>query len=38
MTVTDDLTFGDFGGPVSVTAPPAGQVKYTSTPFWVFGF
>jgi hypothetical protein len=38
ITITDDLTFGDFGGPVSATAPPASQVKYTSTPYWVFGF
>ena len=37
-TETEDLTFGDFGGPVRVTAPPASQVKQTSTPFWVFGF
>ena len=37
-TETEDLTFADFGGPVRVTAPPASQVKQTSTPFWVFGF
>jgi hypothetical protein len=35
---TEDLTFGDFGGPVRVTAPPASQVKQTSTPYWVFHF
>jgi hypothetical protein len=29
-----DLTFGDFGAPVPVTAPAASQVKYTSTPWW----
>jgi hypothetical protein len=37
-TETEDLTFGDFGDPVRVTAPPASQVKQTSTPYWVFGF
>jgi hypothetical protein len=37
-TETEHLTFGDFGGPVRVTAPPASQVKQTSTPSWVFGF
>jgi hypothetical protein len=25
-------------GPVQVTAPPASQVKQTSTPYWEFGF
>jgi hypothetical protein len=37
-TETEDLTFGDFGGPVQVTAPPASQVKQTTTPYWEFGF
>jgi hypothetical protein len=37
-TETADLTFADFGGPVRVTAPPASQVKQTSTPYWVFQF
>jgi hypothetical protein len=32
--ITDrDLTFGNFGAPVPVTAPPASQVGYTSTPY-----
>jgi hypothetical protein len=35
---TERLTFGDFGAPVSVSPPPAGQVEYTSTPYWVFVF
>jgi hypothetical protein len=38
QTQTEDLTFSDFGGPVQVTAPPATQVKQTSTPYWEFGF
>ena len=38
MTITDDLTFGGFGGPVSATAPPASEVTYTSTPYWISGF
>jgi hypothetical protein len=34
-----DITFGAFGGPVRVTAPPASQVKYSSgTPYWGFYF
>ena len=37
-TETEDLTFGGFGGPVQVTAPPASQVKQTITPYWEFGF
>jgi hypothetical protein len=37
-TETEDLTFGGFGGPVQVTAPPASQVKQTTTPYWEFGF
>jgi hypothetical protein len=35
---TEDLTFGGFGGPVQVTAPPASQVQQTTTPYWEFGF
>jgi hypothetical protein len=31
-TVTSVLTFADFGGPVSVTAPPPSQVSNTRTP------
>ncbi len=38
MTSTADLTFGDFGTPVSVSAPPAGQVADTSTPDWMLLF
>lgn len=38
QTETEDLTFGDFGGPVPVTAPPASQVKQTIMPYWEFGF
>jgi len=37
-TETEDLTFGGFGGPVQVSAPPASQVKQTITPYWEFGF
>ena len=37
-TETEDLAFGGFGGAVQVTAPPASQVKQTSTPYWEFGF
>jgi hypothetical protein len=33
LTTDRDLTFGDFGAPVQVTAPPASQVGYTSTPY-----
>jgi hypothetical protein len=36
FTMSRDLTFGDFGAPVPVTAPAATQVKYTSTPYWGF--
>lgn len=38
VTTGRDLTFGDFGAPVPVTAPPAGQVAYTSRPYWGFLF
>jgi len=38
ITTDRDLTFGDFGAPVSVTAPAASQVEYTSTPYWGFFF
>jgi hypothetical protein len=37
LTTVIDLTFGDFGAPVPVTAPPASEVGYTTTPFWSFG-
>jgi hypothetical protein len=37
-TETEDLTFANFGGPVQVTAPPASQVRQTTTPYWEFGF
>ena len=33
ITQDRDLTFGNFGAPVRVTAPPASQVGYTSTPY-----
>ena len=36
VTTDRDLTFGDFGAPVPVTAPIASQVKYTTTPYWGF--
>lgn len=38
LTQDRDLTFGDFGAPVPVTAPPASQVEYTSKPYWGFYF
>jgi hypothetical protein len=34
VTRDTGLIFGGFGAPVSVTAPAASQVKYTSTPWW----
>ena len=33
VTTDTDLTFGNFGAPVPVTAPPASQVGYTGTPY-----
>jgi hypothetical protein len=38
LTTARDLTFGDFGAPVPVTAPSASQVKYTRGPYWGFYF
>jgi hypothetical protein len=39
LTTDRDITFGDFGAPVRVSAPPASQVKYTSgEPYWGFYF
>jgi|SRR5580658_2655425 hypothetical protein len=38
VTTDRDLTFGDFGAPVLVAAPPVSQVKYTSEPYWGFFF
>jgi hypothetical protein len=39
VTTGRDIGFGDFGAPVRVTTPPAGQVKYTSgMPYWGFYF
>jgi hypothetical protein len=38
LTTDRDLTFSNFGAPVTVTAPPASQVGYTSTPYWGFFF
>jgi hypothetical protein len=35
LVTSRDVTFGNFGTPVSVTAPPASQVQYTSgQPYW----
>jgi hypothetical protein len=35
LVTSRDITFGDFGTPVSVTAPPASQVQHTSgQPYW----
>jgi hypothetical protein len=33
LTTDTDLTFSNFGAPVPVTAPPASQIGYTSTPY-----
>jgi hypothetical protein len=38
VTMDRDLTFGDFGAPVAVTAPTASQAEYTSRPYWEFFF
>lgn len=38
ITTDRDLTIGNYGAPVPVTAPPASQAKYTSTPYWGFFF
>ncbi len=38
VTTDRDLTFGDFGAPVPVSAPPVSQVKYTTRPYWGFLF
>ena len=38
VTMYRYLAFGDFGVPVPVTAPPAGQVQYTGRPYWGFYF
>jgi hypothetical protein len=38
LITSRDLTFGDFGAPVPVTAPAAAQVGYTNTPYWGFFF
>jgi hypothetical protein len=38
LTMDRDLTFGDFGVPVTATAPPPSQVSYTSKPYWGFFF
>jgi hypothetical protein len=38
ITTDRDLTFGNFGAPVPVTAPPASQVGYTSKPYLGFFF
>ena len=38
ITTGRDLTFGNFGVPVPVTAPPASQVGYTSKPYQGFFF
>jgi hypothetical protein len=36
-SITDDITFTDFGAPVPVTVPPANQVDNQATAGWVFG-
>jgi hypothetical protein len=38
LTMSRDLTFGDFGASVPVTTPAVTQVDYTSTPYWGFLF
>jgi hypothetical protein len=39
FTTDREITFGDFGAPVLVTAPPADQVKYTNgRPYWGYYF
>ena len=38
LTTDRDFTFGDFGAPVLVSAPPASKVKYTIMPYWGFYF
>jgi hypothetical protein len=38
LTTDRDLILGNFGAPVSATAPLASQTKYTSNPFWGFYF
>jgi hypothetical protein len=38
ITTDRDLTFSNFGAPVSVTTPPASQVGYTSKPYLGFFF
>lgn len=38
-TTDRDITFGDFGDPVRVSAPPASQVRHTrGEPYWGFYF
>jgi hypothetical protein len=34
ITTDRDFTFGDFGAPISVTAPLASAATYTSVPYW----
>jgi hypothetical protein len=36
-SITNDVTFSDFGAPVSVTVPPANQVDNQATAGWFFG-
>ena len=39
LTTDRDITFGDFGAPVPVTAPPPSQTKSTTgQPYWGFYF
>jgi hypothetical protein len=39
FTTDREITFGDFGAPVPVTAPPASQARYTSgRPYWGYYF
>lgn len=39
FSIDRDITFGHFGAPVRVTAPPASQAEYTTgRPYWGFYF
>lgn len=38
IATTREFTFGDFGGPVTATAPPATQVTYVGSPYSGFYF
>jgi hypothetical protein len=38
ITTARNITFGDYGAAVRVTAPPASQAKQTRMPYWGFFF